>query len=269
MSQFRVGDRTFPLTIAAIAMLAVPFGLSQENALPAHPNHPTSIVSAENRWRFSPLDLSIHPDTASASVRAQRTAAILPKLQERDSYAEENRAFTEPLPTWIIPDDEVAPFPGSLWVVAKFADYQVVPVELSVVHTKSDLWTYTDMEFSVRQVLAATKASDSALGEQFSVLAVGGEARIANESIVGPVPQRKEYYPIPGHTYLMNIYAEAVPGVYGFVPQSLWDVTSGNLVPDSVVGASMTAQGISRISGKTVNEANATIQQSFSGAAGR
>jgi hypothetical protein len=182
----------------------------------------------ENRWRLTTVDPTNQVDTLPPSIRAARNARWHNELQFYRDAEKKGGSISEANERLMSPERPLDP--KEIWVVATFDHFLVIPID-----PEFNLF-YTEMSFKIDRVIHQPSTSSLVPDMLVDMEDAGGQIRKPNGEVetwrIGP----HQYYPQPGHTYLMMI------GYYGGDDNSRgnlyyfgerWDVSTGAAVPDS------------------------------------
>lgn len=209
-------------------------------------------LHAANRWRQTAIDPKSQSDTATPELRAKRNAHLQPSL-------EITREFRDPAPSrpgeqsvWItgpvlgdVP--ELSAPAHAIWVIAKFESFHVFAADPQY------RLTYTEINFRVTRVLRQPPSLSLAAGALLDLESAGGSIKKPDGSIASfPIhPERHDFQ--PGGTYLLV-------GSYDsdteyFRMDNWWDLSSGKVVPGTLIETERTHRGNSKLSGLTTTQA--------------
>lgn len=207
--------------------------------LPGH--SPNGFAGAENRWQLTAVFLRSQVDSVDPNIRAARNKLWQPLLKhERDMEAQLQAKgmrivrIPESFSTREIPDD-----PSRVWVIAKFDHYLVEAIDPDAT------LIYTEMRFSIEDVIYQPSALSLSPGGSFDVDIEGGRVKTPKGVIVSWQVEPHRYFVQPGHTYLLNLIRQSEGDLYFIRKQ--WDLSTGYAVPDQGDEINRAADGHSQL----------------------
>jgi len=242
-------------SVAMLLSAAMWFGLAGSGGAQSPQSTPNDltekITQSENRWRLTVVDPKAQVDTVAPNVRSARNEYWKPILQEIRDAEKIGRSWTLSGGGFVW---EIPSLPNDIWVVATFDHFHVIPIDPDF------KLFYTEMSFTIREVVNQPASSSLAAGGLFDVDEQGGRIKKSDGSVEMWLVSPKDYFVQPGHTYLMLIHARDEGNLYTIHEQ--WDVSTGIAVPDSGnLCFSDSSPGCpSKISGKATQDAIASLR---------
>lgn len=213
------------------------------------PSERSIWLNAQNRWQLTPVDVTLQSDTVSVDVRASRNNYLKPLL-EADREASDNPpgSITVTMPGPVLGDTpELSAPPHAIWVIAKFESFHVFAADPQY------RLIYTEINFRVTQVLRQPSSLSFAAGTVLDYDISGGRIKRPSGSIASfrVSPERHSYQ--PGGTYIIQGTYDATTEYFDLY--NWWDVSSGKVVPGTLVEVDRAAKGKSKLSGLTTAQA--------------
>jgi len=205
------------------------------------------FAGAENSWQLTVADLQSQQDYVLPEIRAARNAYWERILETYRSATLHNRSVGQFHPLYSVTSPELPELPDSIWVIAKFDHFQVIPITPKDQTSATDLILYTEIGFKIAQVINQPKASSLQAGGFFDVDIEGGRAKTLGGEVLSQRVFPDKYSVKPGGTYLMQI----LPALSGnfYVINSDWDVTTGKVVPNRIDDVYRAEKGLSKLNG--------------------
>lgn len=205
------------------------------------------FVGAENSWRLTVVDLQSQQDSVPTDIRTARNAYWEPILENYRVAALHNRSVGRFSPLYSVTSPELPELPGSIWVIATFDHFQVIPITPKDQTSVTDLMLYTEISFKIEQVIRQPKTSSLQAGSFFDVDIEGGRAKTLGGEVLSQRVFPDKYSVKPGGTYLMQLLP-ARSGKF-YIINSDWDVTTGQVVPHDVGEVYRAENGLSKLNG--------------------
>ncbi len=225
---------------------------------------PAKSTKAENEWRQPPVDLATQQDNVSPLTRAARNAYWKPKLNECRVASQKGLEIGSPIVRYVDDrfDPEISTIAGSIWILAQFDHYLVIPVTPDAQVSASDLMLYTEITFKINQIIWQPKGSLLKEGEYFDVDFEGGSAKTLQGEVLLQRIGSEKYFVQPEHSYLLQIVPSPVGNLFYINKQ--WDITSGKAVPDCPGEVMRASHGRSKLSDMPVSDIPEYVRSSIS-----
>lgn len=213
------------------------------------PSERSSWFSAQNRWQNTPIDVASQSDTVSADVRTRRNTYLKPLLEAAREAIEPTDnprgTITMPFPGPVLGDTtELSGPPQAVWVIARFDSFHVFAAD------QQYRLIYTEVNFRVTHVLRQPPSLSFAPGAVLDSEVTGGRIKKPDGKIASfrVFPEGHSYR--PGGTYLL--LGTYDPATQYFRLYNWWDLSSGRVVPGTLVEIDRVAKGKSKLIGLTI-----------------
>jgi hypothetical protein len=209
-------------------------------------------LSAANRWQLTAIDFSSQSDTATPELRAKRNAYLQPHLEVAREWREPTNLPPGAVSSWspgaVVGDvPELSAPAHAIWVIAKFESFHVFALDpqYRLIHTEINL--------RVTQIVKQPSSLSLAVGSLLDCDIIGGRIKKPDGSVASfsVLPSRHSYQ--PGGTYLMVVTYD--PSTEYFDMDNWWDLSSGKVVPGTLVEIGRAAKGNSKLNGLTTVQA--------------
>jgi len=209
-------------------------------------------LSAENRWQLTPIETSSQSDTATPELRAKRNTYLEPHLEVTREWREPTDlppgVFSMWSPGAVVGDvPELPALAHAIWIIARFESFHTFAVD------PQDRLIYTEINFHITQVLRQPPSLSLAIGSVLDYETPGGRIKKPDGSIASfPIaPSRHSYK--PGGTYLMVGTYDSANEYFNL--DNWWGVSSGKVVPGTLIEIDRTLKGNSKLSRLTTAQA--------------
>jgi hypothetical protein len=241
------------LTAVTLSTMRVIWSQSVNSQQPQSSRMPTKYTNNENEWRRAATDLSTQQDNIAPQVRTMRNSFWKAKLNEYRIASQKGLEIGSPIARYSdVLDPEISTIAGSIWAIAQFDHYRVIPITPDDQVSASDLMLYTEITFKVNQVIWQPKASSLKEGDNFDIDFEGGSAKTYKGEVLSQRIGSEKYFVQPEHLYLLQIVPSPEGSFYYINKQ--WDITSGKAIPDCTEEATRASHGRSKLSEMPVSD---------------
>jgi len=229
-------------------LLACPHLLAQA-ASPNEDRLEEQFLHLPNAWQLKPAELKAQSDTVTPMIRNQRNKYWQSSLAgERQLIGD--LAFDEPAAQFpgatLSTAPEIPVLPMSVWVIASFDSFHVYEAPIDQVHQV----IYTEMNYKVSEVINTPKSLQLAVGDKIDVAMRGGRVKHTDGTILTSRIYPAKHFVQLNHKYLLQLLYN--PETQWYVLNKEWDVTSGQVTPDSEEERYRASKHQSALSGMTI-----------------
>ena len=252
------------LTAGSFSAMQILWSQSTRSSQPQSDRLPAKFTKAENEWRQTPVDLATQQDNVAPLTRAARNEYWKPKLNEYRVASQKGLDIGSPIVRYVDDrlDPEISTNAGSIWVLAQFDHYRVIPITPDTQASASDLMLYTEIAFKINQILWQPKVRLLKEGEYFDAEFEGGSAKTLQGEVLLQRIGSEKYFVQPKHSYLLQIVPSSM-GTFYYIKKQ-WDITSGKAVPDCPGEVIRASHGRSRLKEMPVSDIPEYVRSSIS-----